>query len=224
MSYDEDPADKAAKDSAKVKDEDTLSEGEFDFFLEEGEDPIGRLGYGIVSYFSLIRIFCYAFFLLSVVYFPTMRDFSGWKTFAGAGNLMYTVGNLDMSQTRCMSFKMITDKVSLGCDTGLIANVTSFGVYSQNSTADLYNMCSADAGFDTGSNCKGYSSRDTNLFEDKLAPCQGKKTCVFHGLEDVVPIGTSYPDGDECKITPTSTFFVQYDCKVGDAEIELKRF
>jgi hypothetical protein len=85
-------------------------------------------------------------------------------------------------------------------------------------------MCSAEAGFDTGSNCKGYSSRDTNLFEDKLAPCQGKKTCVFHGLEDVVPIGTSYPDGDECKITATSTFFVQYDCKVGDAEIELKRF
>jgi len=28
-----------------------------------------------------------------------------------------------------MSFKMITDKVSLGCDTGLIANITSFGVY-----------------------------------------------------------------------------------------------
>jgi hypothetical protein len=52
-----------------------------------------------------------------------MRDFSGWKAFAGAGNLMYTVGNLGMSQTRCMSFKMITDKVSLGCETGLISDV-----------------------------------------------------------------------------------------------------
>ena len=29
----------------------------FDFFLEEGEDAMGRLGYGIVSYFSLIYTF-----------------------------------------------------------------------------------------------------------------------------------------------------------------------
>ena len=29
----------------------------FDFFLEEGEDAMGRLGYGVVSYFSLIYTF-----------------------------------------------------------------------------------------------------------------------------------------------------------------------
>ena len=112
-----------------------------------------------------------------------------------------------------MSFKMMTDKVSLGCHTGAIANITSFGVYAKGSNADEMNMCSSDAGFATGNQCQGYSSRESSLFEDKLKPCQGKKTCIFHNLEEVLPIGTSNPDGNECKIEATSTFFVQYECK-----------
>lgn len=227
MSYDEDEKKDLKKNDAQ-KDEDTLSEGEFDFFLEEGEDPIGRLGYGIVSYFSLIRIFVYAFAFLSLVYFPSMSDFSGWKGFEGekqvSGNIAYTVGNLGMSQTRCMAFKMISDKVSLGCDTGKIANITSFGVYAAKSVADTNNMCHADAGFDIGSGCKGYSSFESDVYNEKLKPCQGKQTCIFKNLEEVIPMGTSYPDGETCIVAKTSTFFVQYSCKVGDVELELKRF
>ena len=98
MSYDEDEPEKKEKVLAKNADEDTLSEGEFDFFLEPGEDPIGRLGYGIVSYFSLIRIFVFVFGLLSICYFPVMQDFAGWNAFEGekqvSGNIAYTVGNL----------------------------------------------------------------------------------------------------------------------------------
>ena len=45
---------------------------------------------------------------------------------------------------------MMTDKVSLTCENGLIGNITSFGVYAQGSEADLMNMCSSSAGFDTG--------------------------------------------------------------------------
>ena len=85
-------------DSVKGTDDETCSEGEFDFFLEEGEDPIGRLGYGIVSYFSLIRIFVQVFAFLSVIYLPVMMDYSKWNAFEGekqvSGNIAYTVGNM----------------------------------------------------------------------------------------------------------------------------------
>ena len=153
-------------------DEDTLSEGEFDFFLEEGEDPIGRLGYGIVSYFSLIRVFMFVFGLLSLVYFSSITDFAGWSTYKAAeGNIIYTVGNMGGSITRCMSFKMMTEKISLGCENGMIGNFTSFGVYAKGSKADEMSMCNIDAGFDTGNNCRGYSSRESSFFEDKLKFC-----------------------------------------------------
>lgn len=181
-------------------DEDTLSEGVDDFDLEEGEDPLTRLGYGIVSYFTLIRVFMYVFGLLSLAYFPVMRDFSSWGALAHLGKTAYTVGNMGGAITRCVSFRMTTDKVSLGCDTGFIGNVTDFGVYAHNSEADIQNMCSAEAGFNTGNGCKGYSTREGDLYTDKLAPCQGKKLCNFHNLQEVIPIGTSYPEGEECKV------------------------
>lgn len=175
------------KSDAKDADEDTLSEGEFDFFLEEGEDPIGRLGYGIVSYFSLIRIFVFVFGFLSIVYLPVMYDLSGWNAFEGeaqvSGNIAYTFGNMGMSMTRCMAFKLMTDKVSVGCHTGKIGNFTSFGVYAHGSQADDFNSCNADAGFDTGiPGCKFYSSEESDLFKEKLKPCEGRKSCVFKGL------------------------------------------
>ena len=55
----------------------------FDFFLEEGEDAMGRLGYGIVSYFSLIYTFLQIFFLLMLVHIPLMYNYSTWSAFEG---------------------------------------------------------------------------------------------------------------------------------------------
>jgi hypothetical protein len=158
-----------------------------------------------------------------------MMDFAAWNAFEGekqvSGNIAYTVGNMGMSMTRCMAFKMMTDKVSIGCHTGSIANITSFGLYAPKSEADENNMCNADAGFATGlGGCSGYSSTESSLYTDKLLPCQGKKTCIFHDLEEAVPIGKSYPDGKECKITENDTLFIQYSCTVSMAEIEVKRF
>lgn len=95
------------------------------------------MGYGIVSYFTLIRIFMYVFGLLSLAYLPSMRDFSSWGALAALGNTAYTVGNMGGAITRCVAFRMTTDKVSLGCDTGFIGNVTDFGVYQHNSEADI---------------------------------------------------------------------------------------
>ena len=115
------------------------------------------------------------FAFLSLVYYPVLADYSSWKAYQGekqvSGNIAYTVGNLGQSMTRCLSFKMMTDKVSVGCNTGHIGNFTSFGVYAAGSKADEMNMCYDEAGYDTGVQCDFYSSRDSALFTDKLEPC-----------------------------------------------------
>ena len=47
-------------------------EPKFDFFLEEGEDAMTRLGYGVVSYFGLIFTFMVLFFLITCLNVPEL--------------------------------------------------------------------------------------------------------------------------------------------------------
>ena len=51
----------------------------FDFHLEEGEDAMTRFGYGIVSYFGLIRTFLLVFLLVFLVNVPVMYLNSQWN-------------------------------------------------------------------------------------------------------------------------------------------------
>ena len=55
----------------------------FDFFLEEGEDAMTRLGYGIVSYFSLIYTFMVIFFIILLLNIPVMMNNQSWLAFTG---------------------------------------------------------------------------------------------------------------------------------------------
>ena len=70
----------------------------FDFFLEEGEDAMGRLGYGIVSYFQLIYTFMIIFAVLLVVHLPLMYNYAGWKAYDDEKQVSmttsWTIGNL----------------------------------------------------------------------------------------------------------------------------------
>lgn len=50
---------------------DTDSESD-DFELEEGEDPLGRLGAGIISYFTLIRLIFFVLACASISSIPTL--------------------------------------------------------------------------------------------------------------------------------------------------------
>ena len=50
---------------------DTDSESD-DFELEEGEDPLGRLGAGIISYFTLIRLIFFVLVCASISSIPTL--------------------------------------------------------------------------------------------------------------------------------------------------------
>ena len=46
----------------------------FDFHLDEDEDAMTRLGYGIVSYFSIIYTFMMVFFLITCLNIPVMLN------------------------------------------------------------------------------------------------------------------------------------------------------
>ena len=66
--------------------------GEFyiDFELDDDEDPMGRLGYGIVSYFGLIYTFLVIYFLLFVGHIPLMYNYAGWKAYEGEKQVSLT--------------------------------------------------------------------------------------------------------------------------------------
>ena len=47
-------------------------EPEFDFHLDEGEDAMTRLGYGVVSYFNVIWTFLVIFTMITAINVPVM--------------------------------------------------------------------------------------------------------------------------------------------------------
>lgn len=112
----------------------------FDFFLDEGEDPIGRLGYGVVSYFSLIYTMMLIFLLITAFFAPVIMNNMQWKAYEGEKMLSWTaqttLGNLGASETRCSTLKMVGDTASIGCTSGKITEITALGVYAKGSEAD----------------------------------------------------------------------------------------
>jgi hypothetical protein len=66
---------------------DTDSESD-DFELEEGEDPLGRLGAGIISYFTLIRLIFFVLVCASISSIPTLIRYR-----AGEHNVLQAIYN-----------------------------------------------------------------------------------------------------------------------------------
>ena len=78
----------------------------------------------------------------------------------------------------------------MGCTTGLIDDITHFGVYKKGSEADQRSLCTSEGvSVSTGLQCAGLSSRDHSFFTDKLSTCTGQQSCMIHGVHDEVPIG-----------------------------------
>lgn len=174
----------------------------FDFFLEEGEDAMTRLGYGVVSYFSLIYTFLLVFALITACNVPVMYFFSGWTAFEQYAQISwtarFTVGNLGASEARCLNVKMISDSISVSCTTGQISEVTHFGVYQKDSEADQRGLCSSSGvNVGTGFDCSSLSRKDSSFFTDKLQSCVGQSACMITGVHDDISLG---PHGGDCDI------------------------
>lgn len=198
----------------------------FDFFLEEGEDAMTRLGYGVVSYFELIKTFLFIFMLITCINIPVMQNNSSWHAYASIRQLswtaQYTQGNLGQSMTRCVSLKLVGDAVSIGCNTGLISEVTHFGVYAKDSEADQRSLCTSEGvSVSTGLNCASLSAKDHPFFTDKLQTCIGQQSCNINGIHDSIPLGAQ--SDAQCVLTETDSLFMQFSCKVPDEELVTKR-
>ena len=102
--------------------------------FDDDEDPINMLGFGIVSYFNLIKGLILTFFILTLLNIPTMYIYA---THSGFGKLStsqmgnaVTLGNMGGSQTKCFSVGMQANSVVLSCGVGLISEIVDFGLQS----------------------------------------------------------------------------------------------
>ena len=120
------------------------------------------------------------------------------------------------SEARCLNIKMISDSISVSCTTGEISEITHYGIYQKDSEADQRGLCSTDGNANTGFDCSSLTKSDSSFFTDKLQPCVGQKTCMINGVHDDLSLGAH---GGDCNIKEVDTLFIQYNCKVNDAEL-----
>ena len=195
-----------------IQDDGTLpGEPKFDFDLEEGEDPMGRLGYGIVSYFQLIWTFLIIFFLLTCGHIPMMYNYATWSAYEGEKQLslttQLTIGNLGQSMPRCAAIKMVGNQLPIGCNTGSITSFTHIGVYAFNSEADHNGVCSTGNSTESfGNDCDSLSDKTSPLFQ-KLDDCIGKQSCIVDNVHDYITVGKQFWDPG-CEVGPRDTLFV----------------
>ena len=199
----------------------------FDFFLEEGEDAMTRLGYGVVSYFNVIWTFLVIFTMITAINVPVMYANSQWAGFANirqlSGYAQYTLGNLGASESRCLNVRLLSESLSVSCNTGQIGKITQWGVYAKDTEADQRSLCSADGvSVSTGLSCASVSAKDHPLYTDKLQPCEGQSSCLVHGIHDELPLGSQSGDSG-CTLSETDSLFVQFTCVIPDDELKIKR-
>lgn len=187
---------------------------------------MGRLGYGVVSYFQIIYTFLVIFFLLTCGHMPMMYNYATWKAYEGEKMIslttQLTIGNLGQSMPRCATIKMVGNSLPLGCNTGLISEFTHMGVYAFQSEADQKMLCaSGETGDNTGNDCASLSAHESPLFE-KLKDCIGKQSCIVDGVHDYISIGEQ-GIGSGCIVGERDTLYVQYMCQVPEEDLKTKR-
>jgi hypothetical protein len=94
-------ADLSAIESAndEEKDDDDLLE------FAEGEDPVGRFGYGLLSYFNLIFSLLTLSGIVFLMYTPMLFYYRSWSGLihdhTSIFGVQYTLGNLGAAKTKC---------------------------------------------------------------------------------------------------------------------------
>lgn len=104
-----------------------------------------RLGFGIVSYFQMLKIFMWFFLVLGIAQIPVMYRFSSYRENThGVPKQLFEntlVGNLGQSTLKCATFGMNLNDIVFGCPNGSLTEFVSIGVYSTGSPAEENNLC-----------------------------------------------------------------------------------
>jgi len=133
------------------------------------KDPLGKLGFGVLSYLNLIKAMMALFLCLSIIHLPLMSKYSSWDPLPDTGLMQYTVGNLGQSTTQCAQRILGRGNLSLSCHTGKITNITHFGIFMNNYKDK--EQCSNDDSEDNV--CRHFSTKTNNFYTHNLKPCIG---------------------------------------------------
>lgn len=118
------------------------------------ENPLAKLGFGIVAYMNMLWLLIWTFALYSIFLFPTMLFFYNGSAYdsvpaAVKSNYLDTyLGNLGYSSVQCASIPSDVHRLSLSCPYGTIGQYIDYGV---NPLAANKNLCVND---ETNSMCK----------------------------------------------------------------------
>ena len=115
--------------------------------------------------------------------------------------------------------------MGISCTDGVITSFTHFGVYAKNSDAENLDICATGLNVDTGiQGCDVLSSQESTLYKEKLLPCIGEASCFVEELIKAMPTRTQRLDYDEqCTVSNTTVLFMQYECRVSEERVSLKR-
>lgn len=136
------------------------------FDIDEDEDPLGNYGYGVLSFFDLIRNLIYFFIILSLLYLPLMMYYSEWNGVQNANNAdIASLQNFGEAETKCKQYQMNSRNINIGCQTGKIAEFTQIGLYNTGTQAAEEDRCHTQWNDKEQEKCLAYSSHDFSLYK-----------------------------------------------------------
>lgn len=139
--------------------------------MDDYEDPLGFLGFGIVSYFDLIKSMFFLFAVLTLVNMPALLIYKSYSNYSedmvDNFHRTSTLGNMGFSTPKCMDTSMTTNTIILSCNTGHIGKITDFGV---NAKGERRTLCRRNQ---LGKCATAF----TESAKSEIEKCKGKDTC-----------------------------------------------
>ena len=98
------------------------------------EDPLAKLGFGIVAYIDMLWTLIWTFTLYSIMLIPTFMYFAEGGAYshvpeAVKGTYLDTyLGSMGYASVQCTQIPVSINKISLGCPYGVIGEFLDYGV------------------------------------------------------------------------------------------------
>jgi len=116
---------------------------------------------------------------------------------------------------------MVSESVSVACNTGTITAISHFGLYKKDSEADQRGLCTSNSvSVNSGFDCSSLTGKDSSFYTSQLSTCVGQQSCLLQDIHSSLPLGNN---GGDCNIAESDSLFIQYECKMDDDELTMKR-
>lgn len=196
-------------DRITQKKQQVMNNSELDFEVEEGGDPIKRLGIGIMTHFTMQQTYIIFLLFLTLINFPLYQIYKSNAKESLIEYGSYSMSDLGAAQNHNL-IRFIDQPINLECEYGLVSEFTHFGVYQLASQADKEGLCVSDTQYKTGldQSCKYYSDLKNPILKHHFAECLGQKSCSINGIQSL--LGTFR----ECKVNSETKVYMQYSCKL----------